>query len=78
MWQWCTHLLALLVHLSEQLVGGAVALQPLHLVSVRQAQHQLHGHLTRQQQALAQLLGAQGNAAGQGPQQPGVGAQGPA
>jgi len=40
-----------------------VALQPLHLMGVGQAEHQLHGHLTGQQQALAELLGAQGNAA---------------
>ncbi len=44
---------------------------------IGQAEHQLHGHFTGQQQPLAELLGAKGDAAGEGPQQQGVGAQGP-
>lgn len=50
------HLLALLVHFSQQRVGGAVMLQPLHLVGVRQAAHELSAHFTSQQQPVAELL----------------------
>ena len=66
------YLLALLMHLGEQLVRGPVPLQPLYLVSIGEAEHELHGHFARQQQALAELLRAKGYAACQGPEQQGM------
>ena len=47
-----------------------MVLQPLHLVGVSQAAHELGGHLTGQQQAVAQLLVAQRDGPGQGLHRP--------
>lgn len=47
-----------------------MVLQPLHLVGIGEAAHELSGHFTGQQQAVAQLLVAQADGPSQGPQQP--------